>query len=287
MWEITRPEAELDPEKFKQLIDEIFRSDNPLIKRRATLAKFLEVIGGGMSPSNLSRQIENKAISTHHRHLICEYIFVTGLVFSAAWRERARGFAHFLYFALMEFFDIKDTSQSNARSLICGTYEFWRYSVEHDDEFVHGRLEFTTDRNCGAVCVEEWQPKKSRDGLRDTSEEFEGYFIRIADMYAILVKDKSSNDLRVTIFPRFRSEFIGKHRDKDSEFPERTKHIVHLYGFDIGVDGNNFFFSPVFVTLVDNETKLAELDQELDVVPRDEVPTRILKWLRKYPPIVI
>ena len=38
-------------------------------------------------------------------------------------------------------------------------------------------------------------------------------------------------------------------------------------GFGMGIDGNNLFFSPVYVELVDDKDKLAKLTDKLDVVP--------------------
>jgi hypothetical protein len=275
----TRSQAEKDPKLFYELVTELLENRNPLIKKRVTLNALADVLG--IDKTTVMRQLKEKKVGDDHRVLILDYLFVEKQAITGEWRERIN-FPHSLYFALLKFFDIKETSQDNARAHILGTYELWRYSVEEEDEFVHGKITFRTDPDTNAVCVDMIQPKKAVDDIRAATEEFEGYFIRVADMYAMLLKDKNNNDLRITIFPRFRLEQVGRHIDKDSVYEPRTPHIVHLDGFGLGIDGNNLFFSPVFLVLVDNKPKLAGLDEKLDIVPEDKVPPRILKRLRKY-----
>jgi hypothetical protein len=280
----TRSQAERDPKFFYELVRNLLKNQSPLIKKRVTLADLAEVLG--VDQSTVQRRLKDCKMDEDERVLILDYLFTEKKAITGEWRKRAEEFPHFLYFALLQFFEIKETSQDNARAHIEGTYELWRYSVEEDDEFVHGRIKFYVDSETKAVCVRMLQPKKPQDDIRAATEEFSGYFIRVADMYAMLLKDDSNNDLRLTIFPRFRVEKVGQHLDKNSEFPPHTPHIVHLDGFGLGIDGNNLFFSPVFLILVDNKDKLARLDDALDVVPEDRVPPRILKRLRKYPRIV-
>jgi hypothetical protein len=279
----TRDEAENNEEKFYLLIRKLLEGRSPLIKKPVTLEKLAKEIG--TSKATVMRHLDAKDMSDEHRKLISDWVFDEGIL-TGSWRARAVEFPHFLYFALLEFFKINETSQDNARSHIVGTYELWRYSVEDDNEFVHGKLVFKVDDSTGAVCAHMHQPKQPKDGLRGSHEIFNGYLIRIADMYAMLLKDEANKDLRITIFPRFRIESIGEHLDPNSVLPKNTNHIVHLDGFGLGIDGNNLFFSPVYATLVDNNQRLAKLDKELDVVPGDKVPPRVLKRLQKFPRIL-
>ncbi len=218
-----------------------------------------------------------------------------------------------LYFAIMSFFDIKSPSQLNAIDLITGTgsatYQLWRYSVEDDSEFVHGRINFHVDEKNGALHAKMFQPKRNQDPsteqspkenadqdaidgtphplkgpwIRPSSEKFEGYFFRIADMYMMILKDMANNDIRISIFPNYRIERIDHKIVKDSVLPEGHKQIVHMDGFGLGIDGNNLFFSPVHMDLVDSKCEEDVLDSKLDVVSEEAIPKRIVKKLKRYP----
>ena len=52
----------------------------------------------------------------------------------------------------------------------------------------------------------------------------------------------------------------------------------------MGKDGGEYFFSPVYVSLVDNKEQLEALDRALDV--QMDIPERVLKRLKKYPRVV-
>jgi hypothetical protein len=195
---------------------------------------------------------------------------------------------------MMDFFEIKETSQDNARGQIVGTYKSWRYSIEIDGEYVLGKIEIAEehgkdpnhDHDASALGVKIKQVRKQREFQRAKDELVEGYLFRIANMYVMLVREALTQNLRCTIFKDFRSDRVGKHINKNSIYKANTNHLVDLDGFAMGMDGNMAFFSPVHIELVDDKDELEKLDGMLDIVPETKVPPEILQKLKRYPRIV-
>lgn len=274
----TRSEAESLPEKFYELIAYL------RVKRNLTWHRIGEQLG--IDASNATRRVNGKSIDRDERLSILTYIYDESDLISDPAGAGIGEIRDNLYFALADFFNIKATSQDNARAVALGTYQLWRHSVEDAGEFVHGRVDFYENEDTGAICVEMIQPRKSRDGMRASIERFTGYLVRIADMYAMILRDIANNDMRITIFPRFRIENIGKSNNPNSVFPGTLSHMVHMEGFGMGIDGNNLFISPVYLELVDDKHELDELDAKLDIVSEEHAPPRVVRKLRRNPIIV-
>ncbi len=111
--------------------------------------------------------------------------------------------------------------------------------------------------------------------------EFAGYLFRVAHMYMMLLRDIANDDLRITIFPHFRSELIGTGTNPNSVFQGTLRHMVHMDGFAMGIDSNNLFVSPVHLELVDDRHEIDQLAQRLDVVPEGEALARIVAKLKR------
>jgi hypothetical protein len=277
----TRREAEEDPDKFYELIAYLQRSNT---KRKLTWNKIGEQLG--IDPSNAQRRIESQRLDKPERKLVLDYIYDESQLIVD---PHGLGFAEirdFLYFAALDFYGIKATSQDNARANLVGTYRLWRHSVENQDEFVHGRLDIEESEESGALCVKMLQPMKSRRLMRPSTEEFSGYMFRMANMYVMLLRDIANNDPRVTIFHSFRDEFIGTEKNPNSIFTEKRRHVVHMDGFGMGIDGKKVFLSPVYVELVDDKDELSRLNASLDVISEADTPDRIVKKLRRMPIVV-
>ncbi len=171
---------------------------------------------------------------------------------------------------------------------MAGTYKLWRFSVEHENEFVLGRIDIEEDNVTHALKVKMSQPKRPRDGLRGSVENATGYMFRLSNMYVLLLTDNLTDDLRVTIFPRSKMDLVGPEQNKSSVYAATHEHVIHLDGFGLGVDGSTGFFSPVHLSLVDDVDELAGLDDLLDVAPADDekrIPKRIVEKLRRSGPL--
>src|SRR5262249_22809644 len=151
-------------------------------------------------------------------------------------RDRLLEVEDALYFSFLNFFRTRETSQDNARASIVGTYKLWRFSVEHENEYVFGKLEFAENPRTRAVCAHMTQPKRAIDGTRETVERFSGYFFRVANMYLMVLRDLLNNDVRATLFPRYKVDLIGTDVNKNSIFHGKHTHVVHLDGFGLGID---------------------------------------------------
>jgi len=278
----TRSEAEATPAQFYELIAYLQERRNA--KRKLTWQKIGEQLG--IDPTNAQRRVNGETLDKAERKLVLDYIYEeSGLIVDPAGVSLTEIRDH-LYFSILGFYNVKATSQDNARADLIGTYRLWRHSVENPDEFVHGRLDFYESEESGALCATMIQSLKSRDLLRASTEEFNGYVFKVADMYVMLLRDVANNDLRVTIFPSFRTEHIGTDINPKSVFPGTQKHMVHMDGFGMGIDGNKVFLSPVYVELVDEKDELDRLNASLDVVSEADTPKRIVKKLRRMPIVV-
>ena len=107
--------------------------------------------------------------------------------------------------------------------------------------------------------------------------------------YLMMLRDARNEEFRVTLFQRSKSDDVGvgdenRPGDRRSVFAGRRRHLVHLDGFGLGIDGASGFFSPVHMSLVDDVDELATLDEKLDVVPEGDprIPARIAKKLKGY-----
>jgi hypothetical protein len=226
--------------------------------------------------------------------LIVDYIYARRLIYGT-WIEQVHAIPHNLFYAMMDFFDIKESSQDNARGQLVGTYKLYRYSTEFEGEYVLGRVEIEEDHknvrdghehDATALRVKIRQVKKPTELQRGGDEILEGYFFRIANMYVMLVKEAITQNLRCTVFKDFRHDIVGTNINPNSIYPANTNHLVDLDGFAMGMDGNLLFFSPVHLELVDDKDQLKQLVEILDIVPESKVPPRVLQELRRYSRIV-
>jgi hypothetical protein len=258
-------------------------------------------------PSTISNWVAKKKFPPDARHLILKNLFENeSFLLGNVRNDLAREYDDPLYFAFLNWLDVKETSQDNARARIIGSYRLWRFSVEHEGEFVSGRIDFSEDPKTKAVKVRMTQPKQRLDGYRATLETASGYLFRVSHMYLMLLTDDLTNDVRMTIFPRVKVDLIGdevhpgtRDREKDPTTGEWKKlnpkcvfagsnlHIVHMDGFGLGIDGSSGFFSPVHLALVDDVEELAALDGSLDVLPKDHprVPDRVARKLERSGPM--
>ena len=289
----TRSRMEKDPAAFHKFIRYALHTKD------ITQAELLEKALSDRSTvkSTFSRWIKEGKTPRKERLEILRYIFDTRKMFTDDWRTHLANVPDPLFHAFVDFFDIKSTSIDNARAHVVGakassneaypigTYALWRHSVENDDEFVFGKLEFSYDGDSAVIRAKMLQPRRAdktdetRFCQRGSLEQFEGYFFRLANMYVMMLRDVATNDIRVTIFNKFRTEKIDVRTNSNAQGEPQ---IVHLGGFGLGMDGNSLFISPVYAELVDSSEKLASLDQQLDVVSEDKVPPRIVKRLRRY-----
>jgi transcriptional regulator with XRE-family HTH domain len=281
----SRAEAENDPVAFYRLVGFLqARRTNRLQSKQ--IAEAL-----GVDKGTVSRKLNGTSFTKDERMLILDYIYRRRLIYGS-WIGQVRSVPHNLFYSMMDFYDIKENSQDNARADIIGTYRLWRYSSDLESEYVLGKIEITEgkkhtgegdDKDEPALCVTIRQVRKPREGQRETDEILDGYFLRVSNMYVMQVRQQLTHNLRCTIFKDFRSDTVGK---RNSIYPPNTKHLVHLDGFAMGMDANLLFFSPVYVELVDDKNELVELDSTLDILPESKVPSRILQKLRRYPRIV-
>jgi hypothetical protein len=278
----TRQEAEQASEKFYELIAYLHERRNA--QRKLTWNKIGELLG--IDPSNAQRRVETERLDKHECKIVLDYIYDESRLIVDPDGLGLTEIRDFLYFAALGFYDIKATSQDNARANLVGTYRLWRHSVENPDEFVHGRLDFEESEESGALCAKMIQPLKPTPMMRASTEEFNGYVFRMSHMYVMLLRDIANNDPRITIFPSFRDEFIGTDKNPKSVFTGTRKHVVHMEGFGMGIDGKKVFISPVYVELVDDKDELSRLNASLDVVSEADTPQRIVKKLRRMPIVV-
>jgi hypothetical protein len=284
----TRAEAERDPGKFYLLIDFLrTRPTNPL-----KLSHIVDAIGGTISTA--SRKLKDKRFSDDERILIVDEIFSRRLI-HGSWLRQTKEIPHNLFYAMVDFFNINETSQDNARGRVAGTYKLWRYSTQHDGEYVLGKIEIEEDHNdanadqdceASALRAKIRQVRKASELQRGGDEIVEGYFFRISNMYVLLVREALTHSLRCTIFKEARHDLVGKNVNKNSIYKADTNHLVELDGFTLGMDGSSAFFSPVHIELVDDKYELEQLDGILDILPETRVPRRILDTLKRYPRIV-
>ena len=153
----SRSAAERNVEDFYAILHEAMS----LKKGKLTLQRLGDELGN-FDKSTISKKVANKSFTPEERKDILHYIYHVARIFSDEWRKEAKAFPHFFYFALLEFFNVHETSRDNLRNEIGDTYELWRYSVENEGEYVHGKLTFSLDRDTEALRVLSEQPLKSK-----------------------------------------------------------------------------------------------------------------------------
>lgn len=274
----SRQDAEDDIEAFHALLEWVQRH------RGLTNRKLAEIIGDQTlnSDANMSKRISKQTLSAAAQRLILNYIFDTGKVIAGGNRTEIEAIKHNLFFAVLGFFNAKETSQDKARARAIGTYRLWRYSVTHPDEFVFGKISFTEDPETGALEAAMKQVLRSKEQVTVTTEDFGGYLFRLCHMYCMVLADSHHNDIRITLFPEHKLSHVGTDVHPRSIFPGSVLHVTYMDGYCFGVDGGKGFFSPVHLALEDNVDRLATLDDELDVVAEGDprIPDRVLKKLR-------
>ena len=284
----SRAEAENDPAAFYRLIHFLQTRRTSRLQNK----QLVEVLG--VDKGTVSRKLNGRSFDKDERMYVLQYIYERRLIYGS-WIGQVRSVPHNLFYLMMDFYDIKENSQDNARAEIIGTYRLWRYSSDLEKEYVLGRIDITEgNKHAGegdakdepALCVTIRQVRKPNKLQRGTDEVLDGYFLRVSNMYVMLVRQQLTHNLRCTIFKDFRSDLVGQHVEKNSIYLPCTKHLVHLDGFAMGMDANLAFFSPVYIELVDKKEELAELDSTLDILPQSRMPKRILQKLKRYPRIV-
>ena len=216
-----------------------------------------------------------------------KHIFDEGRLLSGKARRQMATIDDALYFAFLNYLDSRETPQDNARAQIIGTYKLWRYSAEHEGEYALGRVSVFEDQNTRALCVSVILARNSSEGLRGTRDQFTGYLFDVSGMYLMIARDPRTDDLRMTLFPRFRIDEVGTDINERSVFAGRQSHIVHMDGFALGIEGGNGYCSPIHLSLVDDVDELANIDELLDVVPEGDqrVPRRVIEKLKRSGPL--
>jgi len=273
----SRDAAERCDDDFVRLLEAVEA------KRSIPNSVIADLIGDNRGPPHSNISIKrSKGFTLEERMSILKYIFEKVLPGNDL-REKYDE-SDVLYYAFLNFFGAKTTSQDTARAEILGTYKLWRFSVEHSEEFVAGRLDFFEDPDTRAVKVEMYQPKSAAQGLRGTEERAVGYFFRVSHMYLMILRDEINRDFRATVWSRFKYDYVGSEVNPNSIFQGKQRHLVHLDGFALGIDGNSGFFSPVHLSLVDDAKELAELNAGLGVL-KDGVPPRVVEKLMRNGPL--
>lgn len=278
-----REDAEKDQDAFYELLE--WSRCNEKFSRNE-LGKVL----GDQSiniEAKMSRKIRDRNFDPRSQRIILEHIFDESSEYARKARARLRAEPHALYYALLNFVATQETSQDNTRAAIVGTYRFWRYSIDHPGEIVHGKLVFSEPPGSRAVTVRMQQAKRASDGSREAHSEGDGYFIKIGNAYLMLLNDPINRAFRFTIFSSFRVGWVGvgpggdNRSDPKSVYAARRRHLVFLDGHVVGIDSNKTFLSPVHLSLVDNVDELAVLDEQLDVMPQDDprIPRRVVQKL--------
>lgn len=277
----TREDAEQCPDAFYHLLDGI-RAD-------LSLSDIADVTDEQTNnPTvNLHKKIKNKTLPAKARTRILRHAFDDAQLFSGHARAQLGMIEDAPYFALLNFFSAKETSQDKARARALGIYRFWRASVEHDDEFVFGKIEFSEDPATRAVHARMTQAVRHPDGTVGAKEFFNGYLFRFAHMYVMLLRDTRTNDPRISLFPTCKIDEVGIEVHPSSIFEGRALHVVYMDGYCLGVDGGRSFFAPIHLSLEQDTDKLVALDNEIDIVADGDprLPHRIAKKLRANGPL--
>ncbi len=271
----TREDAERDAEVFYSLLE----AHRPSLSLKAIAGIVDDKTNN--PDQNMHKRIKNKSFSTHEKRLILRHIYEHGVPASVL-RSQIGGCPDALFHALLMFLGVNETSQDKARARLIGTYRFYRFSSAHDGEYVIGKLTITHDKKSRALCAEMLQlrlPGRNEPGIR---ERFTGYALRVANMYLVFMRHTRTSAVRMLLLGDFHHDDVGTDINPGSCFKGRVFHAVSMDGHELGVDGNKPFYSPVHMSLVEDVTELALLDQQLDVVPEDDprLPARVVKKLQ-------
>jgi len=237
--------------------------------------------------TNIHKKLAKRTLPKEARDRCLRHAFEEGDFFSRATRHKLAGIPDAVYFAFLNFAAVKETSQDKARARSVGSYKFWRPSVEHDEEFIFGRIDFEEHPDNHALKARMLQVKQASDGELAAREEFKGYLFRVCHMHLLFLHDPVSNDVRMAIFPRCKVSEVGTTRNSRCPFAGSVLHTVWMDGFVLGIDGSNCFFSPVHLSLVDDVDELAGLDDQLDIIQADDrrLPRRVFNKLQRSGPL--
>jgi hypothetical protein len=234
--------------------------------------------------SAMSKKVDAANFTEIQRKDALDYIYDTRKAFSETWRQDIKEFQDVLYFSLIDFFNVHETSRDNARTAFSGTYELWRHSIEDNPNYIHGKISFHADEKTDALRVEMTQRRQPSEGVRGGIETFSGYMVRVANVYMIILRDCGNNDPRITLLPYTREEPVDIASAQLSPGKVVTR-VVEADGFVLGKDGGRLYFSPLFLSLVDDAQGLQALDAALDVT--NKVADSVKRRLEKYPFLVM
>jgi hypothetical protein len=279
----TRDDAERSPDDFYCLLEE-FRGSGLL-----PLRKIAEACGdSSLNPEpNILRKIQSRTLSEQARAALLGHIFGRESLLFGASRRQVSAIADPLYFVLLNFLDAKDAVQDEARARVVGTYKLWRHALEHEDELALGKMTVSEDPKTHALMTDVIVARKSAHGLRGSCNRFLGYLFFVSRMYFMITRNRRTDDLRMTLFSRFRMDEVGTEINPRSIFAGRRNHIVHMDGITLGMDGSKAFVSPTHISLVDDVDELSKLDEFIDVMPQNDgrVPSRVVKRLMRCGPL--
>ena len=81
--------------------------------------QLVEVLG--VDKGTISRKLNGRSFDKDERMYILQYIYERRLIYGS-WIGQVRSVPHNLFYSMMDFYDIKENSQDNARAEIIGTY---------------------------------------------------------------------------------------------------------------------------------------------------------------------
>lgn len=274
----TRADAESNPNEFYTLLAAL---RNP---ETLPLRKIAEIVGDlSHNPEpNILRKIKNRTLTEDARRFLLRHIFDEGSLLSGKMRKQLVAIDDALYFAFLNYLNVRETAQDTARAHLVGTYKLWRYAIDHDDEFILGKEVVFEDPKTRALKVELTLAEHGIEGPPGTRQRLSGYLFCVSGMYMTVVRDVLTDDVRSTLFPHFRIDQVGTDLNPRSVFAGRQNHVVSMDGFSFGIAGRNAFCSPLHVSLVDDTDELAKLTERLGVVGEDDerIPRRVVKKLR-------
>jgi hypothetical protein len=279
----TRSSAETHPDDFYALLEALRGPDT------LPLRKIAEISGDtSLNPEpNILRKIKSRTLSDDARKFLLRHIFEDENLVSGNTRRKLSGVDDALYFAFLNYFNVREARQDDARAHVTGTYKFWRYSIEHEGEFVLGKLICFEDPQTRALRIDVKMRRNADDGARRTCVHLSGYLFSVEQMYLSVLRRPTNNELRMTLYPHYRMNPVGTEVNPRSVFAGKQNHIVLMEGLTIGIDGRSCFLSPVYLSLVDDVDELAALDEMLDVVPEGDarIPRRVVDKLRRLGPL--
>lgn len=279
----TRSSAERHSDDFYALLEALRGPDT------LPLRKIAEISGDtSLNPEpNILRKIKSRTLSDDARKFLLRHIFDEARLVSGKTPKQLSTVDDALYFAFLNYFSVREALQDDARAHVTGTYKFWRYSVEHEGEFVLGKLTCFEDPQTRALKVDVRMRRNADDGGRPTCSHFSGYLFAVEQMYLTVVRRTTTHEIRMTLYPHYRMNPVGTEVNPRSVFAGKQNHIVLMDGLTIGIDGRSCFLTPVHLSLVDDVDELAALDELLDVIPEGDarIPRRVVDKLKRLGPL--